>query len=482
MRFIGRTLLGVTLIALTAGLLALGAGVLAGALEERAGREERGRPPSERVFAARVTEVVPGEVVPVLTAFGELRAARSLELRAPASGRIVSLAPEMVEGGAVAAGDVLLRIDPAEAEAALSRARADAASAEADIRDALRTLDLARDELAAAEEQSLLRERAAERARDLAGRGIGTEAATEEAELVLSSARQAVLVRRQSLASAEARLDQARVAADRVAIDLAEAERERGDLDVTAAFDGVLAQVSANAGGLVTANEQLAELIDPSALEVAFRVSAAQYARLPREGARVAVSLDVAGIDLSATGRIVREGAAVEDGRTGRLLFAALDGAAGLRPGDFVTVRVTEPALTGVALLPAGAVGPDGTVLALGEEDRLEPLPAEVLRRQGDDVIVAAAGLAGREVVTERSPLLGAGIRVEPLRDGPDGSPVAPEEPDTVQLDEDRRARLIAFVEEGRMPAEAKARVLAQLREPEVPSATVARIEGRMGG
>ena len=481
MRFVGRTLLGVTLIALTLGLLALGAGVLRAALEERAGREDGGRPPSERVFAARVAEVVPGEVVPVLTAFGELRAARSLELRAPASGRVTELAPSMVEGGAVRAGDVLLRIDPAEAEAALARARADRSAAEADIRDAARSLDLARDELAAAEDQALLRERAAARAEDLAGRGIGTEAGAEEAELALSAARQGALVRRAAVASAEARLDGARVAAERAAIDLSEAERLRGDLDVRAAFDGVLAEVSATAGGLVTANEKLAELIDPAALEVSFRVSAAQYARLPSEGARVDVSLDVAGIDLSAAGRIVREGAAVEDGRTGRLLFAALEGAAGLRPGDFVTVRVTEPAMAGVALLPAGAVAADGTVLVVGEGDRLESAPAEVLRRQGDDVIVAAGPLAGREVVLERSPLLGAGIKVEPIRPAAEGEAPAAA-PETVRLDEARRARLIAFVEGGRMPEEAKARVLAQLREPEVPSATVARIEGRMGG
>ncbi len=481
MRFIGRTLLGVTLMALTLGLLAWGGAILAAAVEERAGREERARPARERVFAAPVTLLEPGEVVPVLTAFGELRAARFLELRAPAGGRVVELSPAMVEGGAVRAGEVVARIDPAEAEAALARARADAAAAAADTRDAERTLALARDEMRAAEEQAALRERAAERARDLAERGVGTQAAVETADLAASSAGQAVLVRRQAVASGETRLDRARVAEERAAIDVAEAERERADLDVTAAFDGILAEVSATAGGLVSGGEKLAELIDPTALEVAFRVSAAQYARLPRAGAVVDVSLGVAGIDLSAAGRIVREGAAVEDGRTGRLLFAALEGAAGLRPGDFVTVRVTEPPLAGAALLPAGAVDAAGGVLVLGADDRLEAGAVEILRRQGDDVIVRAPALAGREIVTERSPLLGAGIRVEPQRRGAPVPEAAPE-PETVQLDAERRARLIAFVEGGRMPAEAKARVLAQLREEAVPSATVARLEGRMGG
>ena len=58
-----------------------------------------------------------------------------------------------------------------------------------------------------------------------------------------------------------------------------------------------------------------------------------------------------------------------------------------------------------------------------------------------------------------------------------------PDVPDMVELTEERRARLVAFVEANtRMPQEAKARVLAQLAEPSVPAQVVARIESRMGG
>jgi transposase-like protein len=52
-----------------------------------------------------------------------------------------------------------------------------------------------------------------------------------------------------------------------------------------------------------------------------------------------------------------------------------------------------------------------------------------------------------------------------------------------VELSEERRAKLVAFIEGNkRMPKEAKQRVLARLAEPKVPAAMVARIEGRMGG
>jgi hypothetical protein len=52
-----------------------------------------------------------------------------------------------------------------------------------------------------------------------------------------------------------------------------------------------------------------------------------------------------------------------------------------------------------------------------------------------------------------------------------------------LELDDARRARLVAFVEAStRMPEEARARVLAQLARPLVPARTVRRIEARMGG
>jgi hypothetical protein len=103
-----------------------------------------------------------------------------------------------------------------------------------------------------------------------------------------------------------------------------------------------------------------------------------------------------------------------------------------------------------------------------------------LLRRQGDDVIVRGP-LAGREVVEARTPVLGAGIRVRPLR--PEERGAAPEGPEMVALDDERRARLVAYIESSSgMPTDVKARLLARLQAPEVPAEMVARIEGRMGG
>ena len=157
------------------------------------------------------------------------------------------------------------------------------------------------------------------------------------------------------------------------------------------------------------------------------------------------------------------------------------DGVTNVRPGDFVSVRIMEPPIARAVRLPASAVDAAGKVLAVGEGDRLEVADVQVLRSESDDVIVRAPGLAGREIVAERTPLLGAGIRIRPVRPG--GGQPAVEEPDLLALDPERRARLVSFVENNQfMPDAAKQRVLTALKKDKVPARMVERIESRMGG
>jgi RND family efflux transporter MFP subunit len=296
-----------------------------------------------------------------------------------------------------------------------------------------------------------------------------------------------VLSSRNALAQAETRIENAETTLSRATIARDEAQRNLDDTTITAEFDGTLSEVTAVEGGLVSANEQLAQLVDANALEVAFRVSTSQYARLLNSDgdllrADVTVMLDVQGIALSADGTITRDSAAVGDGQTGRLIFARLDTARGLKPGDFVTVEITEPPLERVIRLPATAVDASQTVLVLTEDERLETLDVDLMRRQGDDVLVRADALAGREVVSQRSPLLGPGIKVRPLRPR-DAVEAEEAQPDFVELTPERRNKLRAFITaSSRLPEDVKTRILTQLESDRVPASMVARIESRMGG
>lgn len=484
MQFLRRSLIGVFLLAMTLALFAWAGNTVRMAVQERMNAEPRSFPQRERILSVNVVTVTPGTIEPSLIVFGELDSKNTFDLRALTGGTVLEIADGFIDGGLVQEGEVLVRIDPRDAQSARDRLAADLRDAEAEVRDAERALVLERDELIAAQEQAALRQQALTRQNDLTARGVGTAAAAETAELALSSANQAILARRQSEAQAQARLDQAATRLDRAQLNLADADRAVADTEIRAPFSGTLADVSIAQGVRVTAGERLGQLVERDNLEVSFRLSTAQYARLVGEDgtlsqAPVIVTLEAQGLTLEATGRITRESAAVGEGQTGRLLFATLDPASGLRPGDFVTVSVTEPALNRVAVVPSTAVGPNETVLLLGDENRLSEVSVEVLRRQGDEVIIRGREVYGQQIVAERSPLLGAGIAVQPI--DPNAEALVPEAPEMVTLEDDHRARLIAFVEESRMPAPVKTRILGQLEQDEVPADVIARLEERMG-
>lgn len=487
MRFLQRSLTGLFLMAATLALLGVAYYMVSSAIRAQMSEEPRKRPSVEQVLTVNAIEVKSTTITPRLSVFGEVQARRTLDIRPSATGRVIEVSENFQSRGVVAAGDVLLRLDPTDAQSALDRVRADMQDAQAEVRDAQRSLVLAQDELDAAAEQSRLRQLALARQVDLQSRGVGTAAAVEAAQLAASSANQAVLSKRQSIAQVEARLDQAATRELRIKINLSEAQRTLDDATVIAAFDGILADTSVVEGGRVTANQLVAQLIDLSELEVAFRVSTAQHTRLLDEAGRLipavaTVRLDVLGGDLTASATISREGASVAQGQSGRLIFAKIDDARAFRPGDFVTLTVAEPTLENVALLPSTAVGADGSVLVIGGDDRLSVASVEVLRRQGDDVIVRARGLNGASVVAERSPILGAGIKVNPLRRSDDGALVIGA-PKVIALTPERRAKLVAFIEGNtQMPDAAKSRLLTQLEADEVPAEAVERLESRMGG
>lgn len=487
MRFLRQSLTGLFLLSLTLGLLAYAGQTVMSALEARLNRATEAPERRERVFAVRTTLASEATITPSLTAFGRIESRRTLEIRAQASGIITELSPDFIEGGEVEAGQFLARIDPADAQSALERARTDLMDARAEEREAARALILAQDDLAARRDQAELQDRALARQRDLESRGVGTLTAVELAEYNVVQARQAVLNGRQAVAQAEARVDQARTATARAALALSEAERRLAETRITAGFSGTLSDVTVVAGRLVSANEKLAQLVDGNAIEVAFRVSTRQYARLLDETgallpAPVTVTLEAFGLDLTATGAITRESAAVKEGTTGRVIFAALDDIPAMKPGDFVTVQIAEPPLERVTRLPAAALGSDGSVLVLGADDRLESLPVTLLRRVDNDILVHAEGLAGRRVVSDRTPVLGPGIKVRPLDAGPDETAEDPGE-ETITLSPDRRARLMAYVEgSADMTDAVKQRLLAQLAQSQVPARMVDRLEQRIGG
>ena len=138
MRFFRRSLVGLLLVAITIGLLAMAGQTLRNAFEARSAGNRPAQPARERVFTANVITAEVAPFTPTLTAFGEVRSRRTLELRAPRAGTVIALGDGMEDGASVTKGQLLLRLDPADAIAARDLALSDMARAEAELADAER--------------------------------------------------------------------------------------------------------------------------------------------------------------------------------------------------------------------------------------------------------------------------------------------------------------------------------------------------------
>ena len=485
MRFLGRGLIGLLLFSLALGLLGLAGNTIKIAVQDRMNQEPRSQKARERTFAVKVVPAEVTSINPTLNAFGEIQSRKTLDLRMAASGQIQELSTNFVEGGSVKSGELLIRLDDSDYQTAVDLAENNLIDAKNEVMEAARNLSFSKEELAAAEEQEKLRLRALTRQKDLVERGVGTAAALENAELSASGATQAVLSRKAAVDQAKNRGAQAETRLVRAELALKDAKRKLEDTKLYAEFSGLLSGVSLVKGGIVSANERLGQLIDPEVLEVSFKISTQQYTRLLNDNgellkAPVSVALTNTEQGLNADGVIIRDSASVAKGQTGRQVYAKLTKSVGFKPGDFVAVKVEEPTLNWVVKLPSTALDASNKVLLLGEGERLEEAQVKLMRRQGNEVIVRSRDLSGKEIVAQRTPVLGAGIKVKAIRSGEENE-VA--EVEMLELTEERRAKLISAIEtNGYIPKTVKERIIGQLTQPKVPADVVARIESRMGG
>ena len=485
MRFLGRGLIGLLLFSLALGLLGLAGNTIKVAVQDRMSQEPRSQKARERTFAVKVVPAEVTSINPTLNAFGEIQSRKTLDLRMAASGQIQELSTNFVEGGSVKSGELLIRLDDSDYQTAVDLAENNLIDAKNEVMEAARNLSFSKEELAAAEEQEKLRLRALTRQKDLVERGVGTAAALENAELSASGATQAVLSRKAAVDQAKNRGAQAETRLVRAELALKDAKRKLEDTKLYAEFSGLLSGVSLVKGGIVSANERLGQLIDPEVLEVSFKISTQQYTRLLDDNgellkAPVSVALTNTEQGLNADGVIIRDSASVAKGQTGRQVYAKLTKSVGFKPGDFVAVKVKEPTLNWVVKLPSTALDSSNKVLLLGEGERLEEAQVKLMRRQGNEVIVRSRDLSGKEIVAQRTPVLGAGIKVKAIRSGEENE-VA--EVEMLELTEERRAKLISAIEtNGYIPKTVKERIIGQLTQPKVPADVVARIESRMGG
>ena len=153
----------------------------------------------ERVWRVETRRVAPGDVRPTLVVYGRIEAPDRLRAAAPVAGRMLEVAVR--DGQAVAAGQLLARLDPGDLRPRVERARAEIERERIRHRHDREAIDQER-------RLSELAKASVARLSQLKNARLGAESALDQAREALARTRLAVTQREQSLAEHPARLAQ----------------------------------------------------------------------------------------------------------------------------------------------------------------------------------------------------------------------------------------------------------------------------------
>jgi len=246
------------------------------------------------------------------------------------------------------------------------------------------------------------------------------EAQRDELQAALDEARAARQLAEQVLARAETlvernavsveQVDRARERATSAAanIDRIRAQRTRVEVDLAksslqAPFAGRVARRFADAGSVVAPNQPVLELLESAALEVRAALAAEALEGLA-PGDRLRVELADDGVEELAVARILP--ARDPRTRTVDVILEVPAGVAGLRDGDFVSVRRRREVATDGFVLPRDALTESARGLwacfvlvpdpaAGGQARRLDRRDLELLHAEAGRVVVRGALEAG---------------------------------------------------------------------------------------
>lgn len=323
------------------------------------------RESSEVAPLVEVVKVQPGAVAVSIESRGLVTPERNIELVSEVSGRVVWVDPGFLQGEEVREGQLLLRIDPIDYEVALSSAEASLASAE----------------LALAEVKALVK-----------------KAAIAEAEAGVAAARD--------------RLRQAQV-------DLANTE-------IRAPFNAVVDIKRVDIGQYISAGASLMKLLSTDVAEVRLPLLAADVPfvdygqREDGSWPQVTLTASFGNVEHSWPARLARLERRVDEETRVFFLVAQVDEPYNqalhshvLAMGLFVEASFAGKPVENAVMMPRSALHQSSFVYVL-ENERLQRRAVQVLRRQGDSVIVSGLR-AGEQLVLTRLDLMVEGMSVRVL-------------------------------------------------------------------
>lgn len=234
-----------------------------------------------------------GPIRNLVAATGTIQAVLTVQVGSQVTGRIQSLLADY--NSVVKAGQVLARIDPANFDAQLERARADLSDARAGVRTAEAAVATQKANLEAARVASEDARRALDRARELGEEGVVSDRDLEVAGAAHEQAAARVEQARAQVRSAEAALEQARARVDQARAAVTMAEVNLVYTVISSPVDGVVISRSVDVGQTVSASLQAPTLFtianDLTRMQVVASVDEADIGLITPE-ARVAFAVD----------------------------------------------------------------------------------------------------------------------------------------------------------------------------------------------
>lgn len=328
--------------------------------------------------AVEAAPVETGPVADVREFTGTLEAGDAFTVAPKIAGQVEAIAVDI--GDRVNRGQVVVELDDDEATQAVAEAEAG--------------LAVARAELQQAEAEARLAERELERTRSLARRQLASQSELDTARAGAEARRAAVAVARARVTQREAALARARVQLGYTAV---RADWRGGD-EVR-----VVGERMINAGDTVAANTPLLSILGIDPITAVGFAPEGDYAHLA-EGQRVEVHADALP-GRTFAGEIARIAPRfAEDSRQARFEVRLPNEGRALKPGMFVTIRVTVATADAATLVPTEAIvrrseGPAVYRVTDDEPPRVEFIPVRLGLEGEDRVQILDPPLSGRVVI-----------------------------------------------------------------------------------
>lgn len=390
----------VALMGLTVIVVAIGVAVFLVFTKPKAGKRHPHQKMNPLVSVIRVRPETHTVTVRVM---GSVVPAKELTLKSRVAGEIVRMHPEFTEGGLLHKGEEILRIDDQDYRLIAAQKQ----SAVADARYALK-LEMGRQEIAQREWQLL---------------NGDNPASAEDTELAL---RKPHLEKAQSdLIAAKAELEAARLQLARTKI--------------RAPFNAIVRSTSVQRGSQVTAQENLATLVNTDAywIQASVPVNQLQWIDIPdratSKGSEVEVQYQGGAV---RTGRVIKLLSDLEkQGRMARLVIEVADPLSLASPdteapamliGEYVQVDIQGRNIPDAYRIPREALREGSRVWIVGQDDTLAIRKVHVAWRDTLSVILKQGLQPGEQVVVSdlATPVEGMAVDIDST-DGPQIRPAS---------------------------------------------------------